>query len=39
LADQIITRVDKSKLPNLINVPCSFANIKGLLNLSVLYLQ
>jgi len=31
LADQIITRVDKSKLPNLVNVPCSFANGKGLL--------
>ena len=31
LADQIITRVDKSKLPNLINVSRSFANIKGLL--------
>jgi len=39
LADQIITRVDKSKLPNLVNVSHNFANSKGLLNISVLYLQ
>jgi len=32
LADQIITRVDKSKLPNLVDVTHNFANNEGLLD-------